>query len=153
MVSWNICSSVIVNELVKNVNTMARRSKLKPFLVTASNIFNTTWSITTIGEIIFEHRISLDLLERHILESGEWLWDSNDYYLHISGISFIQFKKEKRLILWRDNNNEKRNIDIKKDDSAKQYNKFFMKAAMFDFLGGIVSRVTKDAEVRAKVHA
>jgi len=49
MVSWNLCSSVIVSEFVENVMTMGRRSKLKPFLVTAGNIFNTVWSITTIG--------------------------------------------------------------------------------------------------------
>jgi hypothetical protein len=59
------------------------------------------------------------LLEHSILSEGEWLWDSNDYYLHISGISYIQFKNDKKLILWRDNNNEKRNRDRKKDDSSK----------------------------------
>jgi hypothetical protein len=75
------------------------------------------------------------------LKAGEWLWDSNDYYLHITGISFIQFKKDKKLILWRDNYSEKRARDIKKDDSYKQYNKFFMRAAVFDFMGDIIVKV------------
>lgn len=86
------------------------------------------------------------MLERNILSGGEWLWDSNGYYLHISGISFIQVKKDKKLILWRDNNNEKRNRDIKKDDSCKQYNKFFMKAAVFDFIGGIIDKIIYSPE-------
>jgi len=35
---------------------------------------------------------------------GEWLWDSNGYYLHISGIGFVQVVREKGLMVWRDNN-------------------------------------------------
>lgn len=45
------------------------------------------------------------------------------------------------MILWRDNNHEKRSRDIKKDDSSRQYIKFFMKSAIFDFLGNIIEDV------------
>jgi hypothetical protein len=61
--------------------------------------------------------------------------------MHLSGIAFINFKKDKKLILWRDNNNEKRNRDIKKGDSNKRYNEFFMRAAVFDILGTLISKI------------
>lgn len=118
--------------------TMGRRSKLRPSMISSGDIFHTVWNITTIGEIIFEHSISLDLLEEVIRVTGEWLWDSEDFYYHISGIAFIKFNREKKMILWRDNNHEKRSRDIKKDDSSRQYIKFFMKSAIFDLLGGII---------------
>lgn len=141
LISWNLCSSVVINEFVENIMTMGRRSKLRPSLLSSGNIFHTVWSITTIGELIFKHRLGIELLEQSIRETGEWLWDSDDYYYHISGIAFIKFNKDKKMILWRDNNLEKRNRDIKKDDSCRHYVKFFMKAAIFDFLGDILHAV------------
>ncbi len=62
LISWNLCSSVIINEFVENVMTIGRRSKLRPSVLSSGNIFHTIWSITTIGEIIFQHSLSLGLL-------------------------------------------------------------------------------------------
>ena len=73
--------------------------------------------------------------------SGEWLWDSEDYYLHVTGIAFIKFVKEKQLVLWRDNNHEKRIRDSKKEDSREQYINYFLKAACFEFIGDIIEEV------------
>jgi len=49
----------------------------------------------------------------------------------VTGIAFIKFVKEKQLVLWRDNNHEKRIRDNKKEDSREQYINFFLKAASF----------------------
>lgn len=38
-------------------------------------------------------------------------------------------------------------MDIKKDDSAKQYHKFFIKSAIFDFIGGIINRAITEASI------
>ena len=66
------------------------------------------------------------------------MWDSEDYYFHISGISFIKFVKDKYLVLWRDNNHEKRSRDIRNEDSSQQYVDFFAKAACFEFVGEMI---------------
>jgi hypothetical protein len=42
-------------------------------------------------------------------------------------------------------------MDRKKDDSFKLYNKFFMKSAIFDIIGGMINKVVKDAEIRGKI--
>lgn len=57
------------------------------------------------------------------------------HYTHI-GIAFIKFEKEKKLILWKDNNYEKKNINPQ--IYTEQYNNFFMLAAAFDFLGEMI---------------
>jgi glutamine phosphoribosylpyrophosphate amidotransferase len=74
-------------------------------------------------------------------QSGEWLLDSEDYYFHISGIAFIKFIEEKNMVLWRDNNHEKRSRDIKKEDSRREYVKFFEKAAVCELIGEIIEDV------------
>ena len=56
----------------------------------------------------------------------------------MTGIAFIKFVKEKQLVLWRDNNHEKRIRDSKKEDSREQYINFFLKAACFEFVGDII---------------
>jgi len=129
--------------------TMGRRNKLSPALLSSGNIFNTVWSITTIGEIVLNHHIGLELLEAWVGRSGEWMWDSENYYFHISGISFIKFVKEKSLVLWRDNNHEKRSRDIRNEDSSQQYIKFFSKAACFEFIGEIIENACRGSKIES----
>ena len=91
LISWHLCSSVIIREFVDNLMTMGRRSKLQPALLSSGNIFNTVWSVTTVGEVIFENHLGLELMEEWVSRNGEWLWDNQDYYFHVTGISFIKF--------------------------------------------------------------
>ena len=85
---------MLVREFVESILTLGRRSKLLPFCLPAEDIFaNTVWSISTTSEIIFRHSLSLDFLQNGLVNKGEWVWDSNDYYLHRTGVAFVQLRK------------------------------------------------------------
>lgn len=76
-------------------------------MVSKNNAFNTRWTTATIGEIIFQSRFAMEILEDSIVKKREWLWDKEGYYMDRNGEAFIRFNKEKYLIEWYDNTIDK----------------------------------------------
>lgn len=76
-----------------------------------------------------------------MIDTRNWLWDREGYYMDRDGEAFIRFNKEKYLIEWFDNTIDK-NKWKKLESESKAYEKFFMKSAAFDFLGGMIDSFT-----------
>lgn len=106
-----------------------------------NNAFDTTLTISTIGEIFFSSETALSIFETDIINNKEWLWDNEGYYMDRNGEAFIRFIHDKNLIEWKDNLLDK-NKWKKVDSEASLYEIFFMKSAAYDFIGGIIDSFT-----------
>lgn len=141
IVQWQYCCATYVNEFIENVISSARKSKIITHLVSKSNAFNTRWMTATIGEIVFQSRLAMEMLEESIVRERNWIWDREGYYMDRNGEAFIRFNKEKYFIEWFDNTIDKTKWKRLEMENVL-YEKFFMKSAAYDFLGGMIDSFT-----------
>lgn len=65
-VEWNYCCATFLQEFIENVISAARKAKIITYQMSRTNAFDTRWSISTIGEIVFNSRTALEILETDI---------------------------------------------------------------------------------------
>ena len=104
IIEWKNCCANLVHEFINKVISAGRKRHIDSFFAYKEDPFNTRWSILTIGEIIFKNSYGLLLRNKHVLRGGEWFWDPQGFFMDKSGKAYIKFIKEKKLILWKDNN-------------------------------------------------
>lgn len=62
ILEWEYCCATYVNEFIENTISTARKNKIATHLVSKANAFNTRWTTATIGEIVFQSRLAMEML-------------------------------------------------------------------------------------------